>query len=423
MSAPVLTAAAPRRLSGLALGVLMTLANVLGYVFVLIATRALGPAQFGAFSAVNSTGLLLAIPVGAIQVVVARRQAVHPGTGLRIAAGLGLALAVLGALGSLLVVDAFHLSGPRTVVLAMANLLPMAITAALQGVLLGRGQLIAFGVSVLATAVARTVAVAVVGVLHGSIDALFAALLLAGVVGAVLPAWQARRELRDLAPGLGAGALPELLRANRTLGALVALSSVDLLLARHFLTPDDAGAYALGSVISKVVMWGTQFLALGIVPALHPSTSRKRVLEAAGFVVAIGAVSVVGTMATAPLLVRAVGGAAYAHADGIIVWFVVLGVLLGLAQVLLYAGMATDDGRLGLVTWVATAVIVVVVVGWQHQHAYRILATALVATALVVAVGYAAVLLRSPRDLTEEESATALSELAPVLGGDPSLDA
>ena len=400
----------------------MLAANALGYVFILIATRALGPADFGLFSAVNSACLVLAIPVGAVQVVVARRQGEYAGTGLRLAAGLGGVLVVIGAVLSLLAVPAFHLDHGRTMFLAAANVFPMAITAALQGVLLGRGRLVAVGLSVLVTAATRVVAVQATRAGDHGVDWLFSALLVAGFASAVLPAWQARAEIGGSTSHLGTGAIRELLRANRTLGALIALSTVDLLLARHYLPAADAGAYALGSVFSKVVMWGTQFLALGIVPALHPSDSRKRVIEASAMVGLIGGISIAVTWWQAPLLVRIVGGSGYGHTEGILVWFVVLGTLLGLAQVLLYAGMATDDGRLGLLTWAATAGLVAVVIAGQHSHAYRILATALVATALVVVLGLISVVRRPATRLSEDEAAHPLSEFAPVVGGDPLLD-
>ena len=73
--------------------------------------------------------------------------------------------------------------------------------------------------------------------------------------------------------------------------------------------------------------------------------------------------------------------------------------LLGLAQVLLYAGMAGDDGRLGVVAWVACVALTALVVGWQHAHAWRILAVALVASAGVVGVGLLDVLRRAPAPL------------------------
>ena len=60
--------------TGLLLGVAMGLANVMGYVFVALVSATLGPADFGGFSALNTYGVLLAMPAGAFQVVVARRQ-------------------------------------------------------------------------------------------------------------------------------------------------------------------------------------------------------------------------------------------------------------------------------------------------------------------------------------------------------------
>src|SRR5688572_11739588 len=53
----------------------MGTASALGYVFVVILSRALGPADFGGFSSFNSIGLVLAIPAGAFQVVYASRIA------------------------------------------------------------------------------------------------------------------------------------------------------------------------------------------------------------------------------------------------------------------------------------------------------------------------------------------------------------
>ena len=64
--------------SGAALGITMALANVLSYVFVLVLSRALGPADFGGFSALSAYGIVLSVPAGALQVIVARHVAGAP---------------------------------------------------------------------------------------------------------------------------------------------------------------------------------------------------------------------------------------------------------------------------------------------------------------------------------------------------------
>ena len=61
--------------SGALLGVAMGVGNALSYVFVLVLTRALGTAGFGAYSALITLGIVLVIPAGAFQVIIARRWA------------------------------------------------------------------------------------------------------------------------------------------------------------------------------------------------------------------------------------------------------------------------------------------------------------------------------------------------------------
>ena len=57
------------------LGVGMGTASALAYVVVLLLSRALGPADYGGYSSLNSIGLALAIPAGAFQVMYASRVA------------------------------------------------------------------------------------------------------------------------------------------------------------------------------------------------------------------------------------------------------------------------------------------------------------------------------------------------------------
>ena len=56
------TSEAPSGRGGVVLAVAMGLGNLLSYVFVLILTRALGPAGFGAYSALITLGIVLVIP-------------------------------------------------------------------------------------------------------------------------------------------------------------------------------------------------------------------------------------------------------------------------------------------------------------------------------------------------------------------------
>ena len=54
-------------------------------------------------------------------------------------------------------------------------------------------------------------------------------------------------------------------------------ASADVLLARHLLTAHDAGAYAFAGLFGKVVFWGTQFVALTLVPVASRGAGRRPV--------------------------------------------------------------------------------------------------------------------------------------------------
>src|SRR5258708_38079488 len=61
---------------GAILFVCVSAANVANYVFHLVMTHLLGPQQYGALGALLAVVLVLSVPTGAVQAVVARRAAV-----------------------------------------------------------------------------------------------------------------------------------------------------------------------------------------------------------------------------------------------------------------------------------------------------------------------------------------------------------
>ena len=49
---------------------------------------------------------------------------------------------------------------------------------------------------------------------------------------------------------------------------LIVLSNSDVLLARHFLSPDESGVYVLAALFAKAGLWGTQFVAMLFFPRM-----------------------------------------------------------------------------------------------------------------------------------------------------------
>lgn len=397
---------------GALLGVAMGMANALGYLVVMLLSRPLGPGEFGGYTALSTYGVLLAIPAGVFQVVVARRLSGddpdRPTSALRPALLVGAGLFAATAAISPALAHWFHLPSSWAAVLLGGMLVPMMITGCFQGILLGRGRLRALGLLYLATAVARVVAAAVCALAGAGVTGVFAAMLVAGVSAALLGGWLCRADLRLLPRS--ARIARELLRSNSTLAAYVALTNVDMLLARHFLTPHESGGYALASTFARAVCWGTQFVALIIVPRMQDDRPTRTLLRASGVVAAIGIVGF-GVVAISPRLwITVAGGPGYREFGHLALLCVVLGVGWALAQVWLFSEMGSDGGVLGVLTWVVIAAEVVVISTVEHGSPAQIVWVCLVGALVIAIAGLSRVVLHHQAAAPADDSVIVVAD-------------
>lgn len=389
---------------GALLGIAMGMANALGYLVVMLLSRPLGPGEFGGYTALSTYGVLLAIPAGVFQVVVARRLSgddpEEPTSAIRPALLTGLTAFVVTAALSPALAHWFHLPSFWAAVLLGAMLVPMMVTGCFQGILLGRGRLRALALLYLANAVTRVVAAAACAVLDADVTGVFAAMLMAGVAAALYGAWLCRADLAGLPRT--ARLARELIRSNSTLAAYVALTNVDMLLARHFLTPHESGGYALASTFARAMCWGTQFVALIIVPRMQGSRPTRTLLRASAVVGLIGLVGF-GIVAISPRTwITVAGGADYGEFGGLALLCVVLGVGWALAQVWLFSEMGSDAGTLGALTWAVIVGEVVAISAVWHDSPKQIVLVCLVGALVVALSGLLRVVLRHQATMADQ---------------------
>ncbi|MEE2035550.1 polysaccharide biosynthesis protein, partial [Rhodococcus sp. CC-R104] len=220
-------------------------ANIASYLLHLPAGRWLGPAGYGEFAALLAAQLVLAVPALALQTVVAR-EAVH-GSGVAALRRLGYRCAAMAAVVALILVPVVAWALDTSVAGAFGSLVTaplLVLLAAEQGLLQGRGRFAALSAVLAVAGIAKVVpAVAVLAVGGGPGAALFAGAVGTGVVAvaASLLVGRGGEEATSWVPNTGA-----VLRASQVQLALIALTSLDLLLARIVLDADSAGLYALG---------------------------------------------------------------------------------------------------------------------------------------------------------------------------------
>ena len=388
--------------AGVLLGAASVLSTALGYGLTVLLTRSYGPAEYGALGALLGVGLIGGIPAGALQYVLARRTAsAGLPAGANERAGLRLSVTVGTVLGGLVIVlspvaDAFfHLGSPWPAVWLGVMLVPYSVQGAMLGGLLGHERYAAFAAGQVLTAVARFAAGVLTALLTLSVAGAMAALAV-GTFAAAAGLWWLSGPASWSVPGRSRDLLADLARACSAIAGVIVLSNVDLLLARHFLSPAESGAYALAALFGKACLWGAQFVPALVFPRLaRDGSGRGLLLRSAAAAGGVGLAGILAAAVAAGPVVRAIAGddPGYAEAVNLAVPFAVLGTLWALVQLALLAAVAGGDPGPGRLLWVVVAVEALIITVGPHDSPAAILAVGLVCTS-VLAVAATLLVLR-----------------------------
>ncbi len=401
--------------AGLMVAPAMAVANGLNYAFNLVMLRLLEPAAYGALGALLAVILIGTVPGLALQAVVARHTALRAGDRRAVAelwsrtlvavswVSLGLGLAVAAAAPAL---AAFlHLGSIVPALWLAANILPLPLVSALQGMLQGVQRFGALAAALLLNAGARlAVGVGLVAAGHG-VDGALAASVAGSVLAVLLPLTLLRpmlagRGVPSGAPVGGRAVLsgaPRLAPATAALGrevgaaalaflGLLLLTNMDLLLARHYLAAEPSGLYAAGAVVAKIAYWAPQFVATIVFPRLATeAAARRRLLARAAAAIAALGVALMVVVAAAPeLAVTLPFGAAYRDVGPDLPLFAALGTALALVQLLLFSAIAAGDRKVHRLIGATVVVEVAVIALGPHHSVTGIVGAALAAvTALL----------------------------------------
>ena len=380
-------------MSGASIAVATFASGVLGYVYIVVLTRALGPERYGELGALLGLSVVLAVTSTGIQLEATRSMALNPrgptGWLLRRTALVSLATTTVAVVAAPAVVHLLHLSSWWPAFGLAAVLLPQTFIGGQLGILLGSGRHIAFASLLALSAASRTLAAVVTAIVGGGPNfALWATAVTAVAVngvGALLlravdrPAhvagsgdddhqWVAGSEstidvgLIDAAEiSLDAGGRPGwsgLLRASIGSGALLALLNVDLLVARAVLPATASGWYAFLTLFARVTFWGTNFIALWIFPQVAGRGASGRAIRfALAAVAGVGAAAIVITWVFDDELTAALAGSAYAAAAPYAPAFAAAGMLLAVVQLVTYVDVARARHTFSVVVWVAVIAV------------------------------------------------------------------
>ncbi|HEU0213230.1 MAG TPA: oligosaccharide flippase family protein [Jiangellaceae bacterium] len=331
-----------------------SIANAVGYALTVVAARILEPTEFGAFGAVLALIIAGSVPALAVQATVAQFEARSRHVASAVRSGLVLALATgLGmALLSPALSDFLQLPTVAPVLSAAVGVAAMTATAPAIGLVQGAERFTALGVLIAGQAALRVggglIGMAVRPTASGALVGVAAGLTV-GTVGA----WLIARP--PLGPGtraaFAASSRATLVAGTLLLG-LVLMTNADVVLARHVLSARESGFYVAGSVFTKIAFWLPQFVPLVAFPALTDPKRRRGAFRLGLLAVAgCGAALVLGTAVLAGPAVSVVAGSRYAELAPWIPAFTALGALFAVAQLLVYAHLASGDLPTTAVVW------------------------------------------------------------------------
>lgn len=339
--------------SSAGIAIAMAVMNIGTYAFQMVAARLLGPSQYGAVAGMMALLMVLSVVQLGLQATAARRIAAAPEdvaaieqttltTTWRAAIVLGaLALAAAPAVWWLL-----RLDGLLPAVLLALCVVPVTVMGGQAGVLQGERRWLPLSLLYLSVGVPRVVlggacllvsateASAMLGVLAASwLPVLIGSWVLRNRVHGAIVTEHDREVRRDVRR--------ETYSSSAALLAFVALSNLDVVVARNVLDDHQAGLYAGGLIVTKAVLFLPQFAVVILFPSMSTAgESRAAVLRGLAFLTALAAACVAGAYLLSGLALVFIGGNDYEDVQDRLWLFACLGGLLSILQLLVYAGLA-----------------------------------------------------------------------------------
>ncbi len=342
------------------------LASVLNYLSNLVFGRLLTPAEYGDLTALLALVVVVAIPSGAAQTIVAERLARDRATSderdvawlIRYSTGhIGVVAGAVGLTYALcipLVTSTLNLQAPGPAFALLPLVVLTFFLALASGFLQGLDRFVSLGIVMLAVAVGR-LAFGVPWAANGGGSGGAIGGQAIGTLLAVLGVgWMLRRQFRAAPTGSATAGMrrqPDVraLVASAAVAAFALLSNLDVLLAKLLLSPDQSGHYAALATVGKLIF----FLPSAVAIAMVPNAARARREGDQSSVLRVAALLTGGVallVATPAILVpeftlRLMFGENYVDAANGVLPIAIAGVGLAVLNLLVVYTVAMQDRR------------------------------------------------------------------------------
>lgn len=359
---------------GLLVAISLGIGQVLAYAQTLVAARTLTPAQFGAFSALLALLLIGNTVAVATQAVTARHivatdpahRADETAAAWRTTVQAAALTMAFWLLISPIIGFSLRLDSPATYILLAVTFFPLTVMGGALGIAQGQelhGKLAAvyLGVGVPKALVTIAFLLALATLSAGMLG------LAAGTgLGAIVCWLLVRGQFRG-GQARHSTMLREIPAAAYAMLSLFVLTNLDIVLGRVFLSENQAGQYAVGIIIAKVVTWLPQFVAVMAYARMVDARRGRTTLVGLSVVGAIGVLCTLVIWAAPDLVVSVIAGPEYADMAPLLPLFAMIGAFGALLQFVVFGLVAIRDRSLIPVIWIGCATLIGAVAVWHNS--------------------------------------------------------
>jgi len=268
--------------------VLLNSSNIFNYLFQLVAGRGLTTIDYGSFNAVNSMAVLLSAPVAILPLVFSRYTVKLAESGLKQVKRLlvdgfrgtvfiASALFLIGLILIPWLKSFLHLETKTPIVIMLVQLALSLVFPVFLGVVQGLHRFTAFGICSSSVALVRFLSgVLFVFALEWGINGP----LLSGTIGTVIAMgiglWAVRDVLKLPAEPLPHDLFSEMRKYSfpvfLSTTMVMAFGNLDLVLVKHFCSPEEAGLYAIAAILGRIAL----FLPGVLIIVLFPEATKAQ---------------------------------------------------------------------------------------------------------------------------------------------------
>jgi O-antigen/teichoic acid export membrane protein len=208
-----------------------------------------------------------------------------------------------------------------------------------------------------------------------------------GTLFSVLFGWLIVRPLRVMRTSWYFASPRTVISVSVALLLLYALTNVDVLLARLFLSPDQSGEYAVGALAAKIAFFLPATVMMMLYPRMAKESANKATNLALAMTIAISLISVSAAWFFGQPLVQLLGGARYEELASEIWIFAAEGSAFALVQVLLWSGLAAEDKKVVFLVTAGVIALVLIVSIWANSGILPIVLTTLGVSLTLALIG------------------------------------